>query len=152
QQRGNGRHHRTRLALEVEEVGVGPPAGDEVEIAVAVEVRERGRGAVVRREAIDGAAGSDERGLVRGPCVLEISIVDTAPGHEIELAVAIEIPERGGRVEAGEADTQTTDGIRASRALHERRACRSTGVLEVQEGIVQSHHEIEVSVAIEIGD
>src|SRR5262245_62929279 len=77
-------------------------AGHEVEVAVAVEIAKRGRRKVERSrrggdlvdERIGRARATREVGLDRAARVLEV-LERVCAREEIEIAVAIDVPERG---------------------------------------------------------
>ena len=120
---------------------------DDVEIAVAVEIAERGGGIGADIDAGDlGRRAEDRRGGRAGVGDREQQAV-IIPHDDVEIAVAVEIAESGGREIAEVDDTGDLD----RRAEHGRR--RRAGIDDrEQQAVVVSHDDVEIAVAVEIAE
>jgi hypothetical protein len=68
-------------------------------------------------------------------------------GHEVEVAVAVEIAQRGNPTGDVANDGKRIGG---ARARYEGRARRAAGVLEIIEATASTGDEIEVAVAVDV--
>ncbi len=109
---------------------------DQVEVAVAIEVAEQG--------GTSRAAEAGPRAKATRPVAQEdlVQVADRIGGHEVEVAVAINIAE-GGRIEGGRAPDRARVGGEDAEAVI---------AIDAALAIAAAEEHVLVAVAVEVGD